>query len=595
MTSVTTSAAVPSDPQERVAQLNQLVVDLRSRIAGLRAIGAGEGDELARQALDQLRHADRTLLDLKSSVERLEAERDRLQALAAVGQVVNSSLHLPMVLKEVIDTIIRLTGAERAFLMLKDQDQAMEIVVARNWERASLQQTEVEMSRTVVQRVVDSGEPVLTTNARADPRFSSQDSVVAHNLRSLLCVPLNLRGQLIGVVYADNRVREGVFGQGDLSLLTAFANQAAVAVENARLFESVEHSLEAVTGLKNLMEAVFESIASGVITADTADRITLVNRAAETILNVRGSDLLGSSLAELLGGIAPDLSIDVERARESGRGALGIEVRAAPDGREAADLVLNISPLRGEDRQARGVAVVIFDRTEHRRLQAQRSLFERMVSPAVIEQLDPDSLHLGGRRAEITTLFADIRGFTSFSETNSPEILMRVLNLYLAAAADAVLHEEGTVEKFQGDAIIAWFNAPIPQSDHTLRAIRAALGIRQAVRELHGRLPPQFRLSFGMGIHYGEALLGLVGTERRLDYTAVGDSVNTAERLEEAAGAGQILVSRAVADRVRDLVDLRPVPTLLVAGKRQPVEVFELVGLSEHATPSHPSPFQGKG
>lgn len=575
---MTNSATAPSDPQARVAQLDKLVVEIRSKIAGLRAIGAGEGDERVGQALAELRRVDRTLLDLKSSVEGLKAERDRLQALAAVGQVVNSSLHLPLVLSEVIDTIIQLTGAQRAFLMLKGQDQALEIVVARNWEHATLQQDEVEMSRTVVQRVVESGEPVLTTNARADPRFSAQDSVVAHNLRSLLCVPLNLRGALIGVVYADNRVREGVFGQDELSLLTAFANQAAVAVENARLFESTERSLEEVTGLKKLMEAVFESIASGVITADTFDRITLVNQAAESILNVRGADLLGSSLANLLGCLAPDLRVDVERARENGRAALGLEVHAVPEGRGPADLLLNITPMRGEDQEARGVAVTISDRTEHRRLQAQRGLFERMVSPAVIEQLDPDSLHLGGRRTDITTLFADIRGFTSFSETNSPEILMRVLNLYLAAAAEAVLHEGGTVEKFQGDAIMAWFNAPVPQADHSLRAIRAALGIREAVRELHGRLPSQFRLSFGIGIHYGEALLGLVGTERRLDYTAVGDSVNTAERLEEAAGAGQILISRAVADRVRGHVDLRALPAILLTGKRQPVDVFELIG-----------------
>jgi class 3 adenylate cyclase len=202
-----------------------------------------------------------------------------------------------------------------------------------------------------------------------------------------------------------------------------------------------------------------------------------------------------------------------------------------------------------------------------------------MVSPAVIEQLDPDRLQLGGQLREITTLFADIRGFTSFSEQIDPATLVSVLNEYLAGAAEAVLAEEGTIDKFQGDAIMAWFNAPIPQQDHTLRAARAALGIRRAVNEVRERMEPRFRLSFGVGIHVGEGLLGLVGTRKRLDYTAIGDSVNTAKRLQENAAPDQILVSGAAETRMHGAVEVRAAPAIQAHGKRQPVEVYELVGL----------------
>jgi adenylate cyclase len=229
--------------------------------------------------------------------------------------------------------------------------------------------------------------------------------------------------------------------------------------------------------------------------------------------------------------------------------------------------------------------LVLDDLTEKRRLEGQRRLFERMVSPAVIRQLDPDRLQLGGSLAEITTLFADIRGFTALSETTDPETLVGILNRYLAVAAEAILQEEGTIDKFLGDAVMAWFNAPIAQPDHRLRAVRAALAIRDAAQELHGDLPAGFHLEFGIGLNAGPALLGLVGTERRLEYTAIGDSVNTARRLQEHAAEGQILISRETADPIEAELDLAEHPAIQAHGKQAPIEVSELRGLRARVQP----------
>jgi len=212
-------------------------------------------------------------------------------------------------------------------------------------------------------------------------------------------------------------------------------------------------------------------------------------------------------------------------------------------------------------------------------LEAQRKLFERMVSPAVIKQLDPNSLALGGKRVGITILFADIRGFTSYSETQSPEQLVSVLNRYLAAGAECVLEEEGTVDKFLGDAVMAWFNAPMPQSDHTLRAIRAALKLRERIAQLHAVLPPEAHLAFGVGIHSGDAVLGLIGTEKRLEYTAIGDSVNTTKRLQENAGKNQIVISAEAYERVKEYVNVVQMEPMTLKGKRSAVPVYEVLGL----------------
>jgi adenylate cyclase len=126
---------------------------------------------------------------------------------------------------------------------------------------------------------------------------------------------------------------------------------------------------------------------------------------------------------------------------------------------------------------------------------------------------------------------------------------------------------------------MAWFNAPLPQPDHTLRAVRAALAIRESVGALHRELPERDRLDFGVGIHYGEALLGWIGTQKRLEFTAISDSVNTAKRVQENSGRNQILISKEAYERVKKNVDARPFTPLNVKGKTQPIEVFEVLGL----------------
>ncbi len=208
-----------------------------------------------REALQELRPPDvpaGTLQDLTQLADSLsqigltmgafEAEHSNMLALAEISSVVNSSLELDEVLRVVMDNIVRLTGAERGFLMLRDEKGDMVTRVARNWEQESIESDEAATSRTVVQRVIASGAPIVSTDAQGDHRFSDQASVVALNLRSIVCVPLKAKGELIGVIYADHRLRTGLFARAERDLLAAFANQAAIAIENARLFEKLRRS-----------------------------------------------------------------------------------------------------------------------------------------------------------------------------------------------------------------------------------------------------------------------------------------------------------------------------------------------------------------
>lgn len=176
--------------------------------------------------------------------QSVEINQQRLTALYAVSSQLGKSLDLDEVLNQVMDAIIQLTGAERGFLMLYDEDTGqLTTRAARNVDKESIEDEAMNISRTVVERAVASGEGILTSNAQEDDRFSGQQSVVGYQLRSIMCAPLQARNFTLGAVYVDNRLLAGVFEAGDLDLLVTFANQAAVAIDNARLFTQTDDAL----------------------------------------------------------------------------------------------------------------------------------------------------------------------------------------------------------------------------------------------------------------------------------------------------------------------------------------------------------------
>jgi signal transduction histidine kinase len=232
-------------PLEMHERLNQIIDDLRIQLASHRAEVRKKGFKFPPEILETVDQFSQALQDWHEILQDYEIERKNLEALAQIGQVINSSLDRETVLNEVVDTIIRLIGAERAFLMLRNPMDELETVTARNWERESLQPHEFELSQSIIGQVMQDGQAVVTTNAQTDPRFGHQVSVITYSLRSILCVPLVAKETQIGVIYADNRIREGLFTDKDRELLSTFANQAAVAIENAELYEAVRrHAME---------------------------------------------------------------------------------------------------------------------------------------------------------------------------------------------------------------------------------------------------------------------------------------------------------------------------------------------------------------
>ncbi len=226
---------------------------------------------------------------------------------------------------------------------------------------------------------------------------------------------------------------------------------------------------------------------------------------------------------------------------------------------------------------SRNVAAI---RAQEKREREQiRGTFERFVPPTVVERAlsNPENLELGGTRQQVTIMFADIRGYTAWSEKEPPERVMEMLNQYLSLAAELVMGWEGTLDKFFGDGLMAIFNAPEKQQDHIHRAVDAGLALLRAADDLNQRFG--YGLSYSVGVHTGEAVVGYVGTERAMNYTAIGDVVNLAKRLQENADSGQILVEEAVVKELGEYVEAKQLGELKVRNRKQPATAYRVINL----------------
>ena len=214
---------------------------------------------------------------------------------------------------------------------------------------------------------------------------------------------------------------------------------------------------------------------------------------------------------------------------------------------------------------------------------AIKRAFTRYVAREVVTEIlkDPDKIVLTGERREVTVLFCDVRGFTSLSERLAPEEVVTLLNAFYTLMIDTTFKHDGTLDKFLGDGVMAIFGAPIFHPDHCLRALRTALAMQAGIRELSARRVAEGKapLRVGIGVNAGSAVAGSVGTETRMEYTVIGDSVNVAARLESYAKPGQILITEHTHGLVRDAIEARALGRLKVRGKEEELEVYEVLGV----------------
>ncbi|AOM83996.1 CHASE2 domain-containing protein [Salisediminibacterium beveridgei] len=209
-----------------------------------------------------------------------------------------------------------------------------------------------------------------------------------------------------------------------------------------------------------------------------------------------------------------------------------------------------------------------------------RDTFGRYVSQNVVDDIldSNEEIKVGGTKKAVTLMFIDIRGFTTLSEKMDPEKVIDILNDYLDLCAQSIFKFEGTIDKFMGDGVMAIYGAPIDQEDHALRAVKTALDIQKQSEALTAKIKEQYdyEIGFGIGINSGECIVGNVGSKDRLDYTAIGDDVNLAARLESKAKAMQILISDKTYEKIKDDVDVTKLEPVMVKGKEKSIQVYQV-------------------
>jgi class 3 adenylate cyclase len=540
MTAITGDQAACFEEVRQVRELSERVyTGLRNQqqLLKLRELS------LEPELLDQVTRVEDELSMLEKYLHNEETELEQLRALTETSAMINSSLNPDTILAQAMDEIIKLTGAQRGYILLrKEGSDELEFRVCQEPEGDQLKGADI--SRSVLKQVFSSGQPLLADNASNDPRTRQSDTVARFTLRSIMCVPLKYKESITGAIYVDNRFKEAVFTTRELTLLTAFANQTAIAVENAILFARVQATLHEITQVKELMENVFASIQSGVITSGAEDMVMTFNRAASDILVTPPEQALNRPLRDLLPRV-PEFDKHVRAVREQNQPSV-FEACTTISERGDAILNLKLSPLKNATQETQGVAVVLDDLTEQREREESLDVMSRYLPPGMVDNIQEIAgLALGGERREVTSMFVYACPYEVVGDLAYPQQMMETLNIYLETATNAIHKARGIIDKYMGNEIMVLFNTQLnPDTNHARCAVLAALDLRDAFLALYKRLgiipdPHLYRI----GIHTGVATLGNVGSTNRRSFTAIGDTINLSKRLQENTQAGQIIIS----------------------------------------------------
>ena len=503
-------------------------------------------------------------------VERVRRTRAQEMEFLDIVSDVTSELDLGALLQKVMSEATRMLAAERSTLFLNDEKTGE--LFSRVAQGDSLGEIRLPNTAGIAGAVFTSGKSVNIPHAYADLRFNPAfDKQSGFFTRSILCVPVvNKDGKSIGVTQILNK-RGGSFTDEDESRLKAFTAQVSIALENAKLFDDVQ-------SVKNYNESMLESMSNGVVTLDEDGKIVTCNAAGLGIMRVAAGEILGQKADEFFIEANAWIMEKLARVAETQQSDVFMDAEMEFGG-ETLSVNLSVLPLISGEKKKLGAMIMIEDISSEKRM---KSTMSRYMDPGIADQLLAGGQDiLGGQSAAATVLFSDIRSFTTLTEELGAQGTVSFLNEYFTIMVDCIAREEGMLDKFIGDAIMACFGLPIAHDDDEDRGVRAAIAMISemwewnAERAKNGRNP----VDMGIGLNTDSVVSGNIGSPKRMDYTLIGDGVNLAARLESACKqyAARILISENTFAKLRGTYRAREVDLVVVKGKTDAVGVYEVL------------------
>lgn len=499
--------------------------------------------------------------------ERVERARHEEMQLLDVTSAISSELQLDPLLTKIITVTSEMLAAERSSLFI--YDPKADQLWSRVAQGAEIKEIRFPASAGIAGACFRAGQPLHIPDAYADMRFNQEfDRKTGYRTRNILCMPLfNKRGECVGVMQVLNK-HAGQFSVTDERRLRAFTAQAAIALENARLFDDV-------LNVKNYNESILKSLSNGVITLDADRRIEKVNEAARLLLGVDDA-CLHRTLDDVFGADNAWLAASVEKVAGTGKSDMALDTDIHLAGGPVA-VNMNTVPLIDIAENNIGFMLVIEDISREKRVKTTMARY--MTKEIMDKLLEGGEDLLGGAAQEVTVLFSDIRSFTTISEAIGARETVSMLNGYFTEMVEVIFAHGGILDKYIGDAIMALFGAPLPGPEDADNAIAVANDMMRVLRRLnqHRRSRGEAAIDIGIGLSTGEVVAGNIGSPKRMDYTVIGDSVNLSSRLEGAnkAYGTHVLLSGFTRDRLKKDTLMREIDLIRVKGKRQPVSVFE--------------------
>jgi adenylate cyclase len=510
---------------------------------------------------------------LRSSqfVERMRKVRAQEMEFLSVVADITSELELDSLLARVMAEATRMLDAERSTLFL--HDEKTDTLFSRVAQGSGVGEIRLPSHAGIAGTVFTNNKTINIPHAYADLRFNPGfDKTTGFFTRSILCTPVvNKYGKVIGVTQALNK-RGGPFSEEDESRLKAFTAQVAIALENAKLFDDVQK-------MKNYNESMLLSMSNGVVTLSEKRVVVTCNEAGLKIFQCAATDIIGKKAEEIFTGKNEWIVERIAKveAQKTSDNQMDVEIEV---GGQTATVNFSVLPLKTDHAEQLGTMLMIEDISTEKRVKATMS---RYMDPTIAARMleDDDGAALGGQSTRTTVMFSDIRGFTPITEQLGAQGTVSFLNEYFTLMVDIITKEEGMLDKFIGDAIMAAFGLPMPHDDDEDRAVRASIKMIQACwkysaeRIAKGFVP----VDMGIGLNTDMVVSGNIGSAKRMDYTLIGDGVNLASRLESACKqySARILISENTYKRLRGTYRVRDIDMVIVKGKTEPVGVYEVL------------------